>query len=688
MTTERFSKKEFEDAISELLDNNWDCAGLIAGEYRYRYAVLHHSTVILMWINSSVGADGFAFDTGANSIRVWLTSEDNKPVSKKVQDYVTRVAGWKVRLHKVIAETIQQAHDIATAMENKSKTIETPKSPKCPRCGSPMVVRSRRSDGHKFWGCTKYPVCNGSMDIEPEPIQLELIKKTEPVISASAPVFVPSKYQTAIYNWLTNAVKNRKLDQTQALLVEALAGSGKTTTGVKMLKMIPSNLEVIFVAFGKDIATELQKRAPANVVASTLHSVGYVTYSAWARQNGVEFSRESVVDDKASKLLETILSKQMFGHLYGIIIQLLSLTKANLLYPDDKELAIKMLDIAEHYGLELNGDGETIIATAIEVLKKTVEKTATIDFDDMCYLPIVKNMAFKRYDVVFVDEAQDLNKNQNEMVARLLKPGGILIAVGDRFQSMYGFRGAELDSIDQIITRFHADTLPLSITYRCPKSVVQLCNDKFPMIPLEPKSDAIEGSIVNMHIDKADMEWMPGDMVLCRVNAPLAKYAYKTIGRGVKAVIKGRDFGKGLLALLKKFRKLDSLLMVLDAIREYRDLEVTKLAAMNKNGQAQTIEDKCETIFVLSDGCKTVDDLEHKINTIFSDKDVDSNNAVVFSSVHRAKGLEADNIWILQPEKMPHPMAKKSWEKEQELHIEYVAYTRAKVTLTFVKGAE
>jgi DNA helicase-2/ATP-dependent DNA helicase PcrA len=65
---------------------------------------------------------------------------------------------------------------------------------------------------------------------------------------------------------------------------------------------------------------------------------------------------------------------------------------------------------------------------------------------------------------------------------------------------------------------------------------------------------------------------------------------------------------------------------------------------------------------------------------IFSDDQV----GVVFSSVHRAKGLEAKRVYILSPELMPHKMATKPWELEQERNIEYVAITRTLSELVYV----
>jgi hypothetical protein len=40
-------------------------------------------------------------------------------------------------------------------------------APVCPKCGAPMVLRTRKSDGGSFWGCSAYPRCRGIRDAQP-----------------------------------------------------------------------------------------------------------------------------------------------------------------------------------------------------------------------------------------------------------------------------------------------------------------------------------------------------------------------------------------------------------------------------------------------------------------------------------------------------------------------------------------
>jgi superfamily I DNA/RNA helicase len=283
---------------------------------------------------------------------------------------------------------------------------------------------------------------------------------------------------------------------------------------------------------------------------------------------------------------------------------------------------------------------------------------------------------------VFVDEAQDTNKNQIQLALRAVKKTGRIVAVGDRNQSLYGFRGADVDAIPNLIDSLDADTLPLSITYRNPKSVVDLVNSEFPHIPLEAADFAKPGTIMTITESEASRMYKEGDMVLCRCNAPLVGPAFELIRNGVKAIIRGRDIGKNLMNLIDKFSAED-VGELMKLMEKYREKEVKKLMAAEKNQQAQSLEDKIDTVIALADGCEMIYEIETKIKTIFSDH----SEGVVFSSVHKAKGLEAERVYILEPNLMPHPMAKKSWEMTQEINIKYVAYTRSLDTLVFVEDA-
>ena len=108
-----------------------------------------------------------------------------------------------------------------------------------------------------------------------------------------------------------------------------------------------------------------------------------------------------------------------------------------------------------------------------------------------------------------------------------------------------------------------------------------------------------------------------------------------------------------------------------------------KLCEAIVNDGVLDLYDKIMSIDTLSEGLSTTEELLEKLNIIFS-KENDTKDAIIFSTVHKAKGLEADNVFILRPSLMPNPYAHAKWEIEAERNLKYVAYTRFKKTLNFL----
>ncbi len=80
---------------------------------------------------------------------------------------------------------------------------------------------------------------------------------------------------------------------------------------------------------------------------------------------------------------------------------------------------------------------------------------------------------------------------------------------------------------------------------------------------------------------------------------------------------------------------------------------------------------------------KRVDELCKKIEELFST----TKSGVTLSTVHKAKGLENDRVFILRPDLLPLKRENQQpWEKMQELNLKYVAITRAKKALFFVEA--
>jgi superfamily I DNA/RNA helicase len=108
---------------------------------------------------------------------------------------------------------------------------------------------------------------------------------------------------------------------------------------------------------------------------------------------------------------------------------------------------------------------------------------------------------------------------------------------------------------------------------------------------------------------------------------------------------------------------------------------VVKLRARASDDQAadaaiDALGDRIECVRIIhrSSGATSKDALIAAVERIFSTKEA----AVTLSTVHRAKGLEADRVVILEHDRLMSTRATQAWQIEQEENLNYVAYTRAK----------
>lgn len=476
------------------------------------------------------------------------------------------------------------------------------------------------------------------------------------------------------------------------LVVEAVAGSGKTTTLIKCLDFIPNNSKVLLAAFNTDIVNELKKKTidMPNVEVKTLHGLGLqfikrnvpevaaipepFKYEAYIKNNIKELSSINTYKLKGReyfRYIENIKKYVDFGRFY--------------LCQSEKDLDF----IESRYGIETIADEKEIAIDVMEWGKNSLE---TIDYTDMVWLP---NVLFLKplgllYDFIFIDECQDINKAERELVLKCFKMGTRMISVGDRNQMLYEFSGADSDSFNILSSMPNTINLPLSISYRCPKNVVEFANRIVKEI--RPKENAIDGEIIrNVPLEVVK----DGDMILCRNNAPLVQIYNEFLKLGKKCHIRGKEVGRNLKSIVKSTRK-----DVLNAdcmedgvfVRLYDDLFTSRNKLMEKfNIDAETamnspqIQNKIDLINaleILSQGINTVDEIIAKIDDIFPKRDKKS--GISLSTIHKAKGLEADNVYIACESLMPSKSAKKEWEIKQEYNLMYVAYTRAKNKLGFI----
>ncbi len=447
------------------------------------------------------------------------------------------------------------------------------------------------------------------------------------------------------------------------LVVEALAGTGKTTTAVECLRVLKAAApasRVLMCAFNKAIAVTLQSRVPAGVDVSTLHSAGLKMLRG--RTINADAGRDALLADLRGRFALGA-SARVPREESAFALRLLGLAKATLVSTSADLVA---LADAHELTVPLRRD-ECVAAVQARLAVKDAQE---IDFDDMVWLPVVTAppAAFRKpkYDVVIVDEAQDLSPVQLRLV-RLL--GRRIIAIGDRHQSIYGFRGADSQAIPRLISELEATVLPLSVTYRCPRSVVSEAQAYVPAFTAA--DDAPEGTVIEAEDTAMLGRAVPGDMVVSRANAPLVKYCLAWLARGQRAEIRGRDMSASLKALADK---LDW--RVADAIGTWERAEVARLNAEQRETAVETAHDKADCMRALRDGVNDPRDIPQAIDAIFAE----GRGGIVLTSTHRAKGLESEVVWMIAD-----TYGKR--DTQEERNLSYVAITRSLRELVYVTKA-
>ena len=540
--------------------------------------------------------------------------------------------------------------------------------------------------------------------------EADIAKRVSPVLRT------PSAHQMEIFKFFLTQLELyiSGKPNTMGLLVKAVAGSGKTTTIVALAHLIPTKLNSIFLAFNKAIAVELKNRLPKHVEAKTLNSLGWKICKGYADDVA---GRRLSFDDVDGKTKLSKITRRLYdwktNQEYGADVRwLVGMCQSLGIVPSEL--------VASGYAVPANGltdDNDTlnyvveyfdrqipvysrapVFQMAREVLTESLKDVTSFSFNEQKYFPVVlredgERLAHDEYDIVIIDEVQDVNAVDIGLVELVLKDGGMAIGVGDNRQSIYVFRGADNEATEKFGAAFNAEQLPLTISYRCSRAVIDHARNVYPEIEAAP--NAPEGSIQELGEYGADtFEPRGDDMVICRNNAPIITFAYRLIGARVPVFVKGRDIGTGLIDIIKKLdavdvRDLASKLNIWCGQQEQIILDNDP----DDEAALQRIADKVASImvFIRHNGDGLVESVIADIQDLFNTKGKDKDdaylmkNAVVLSTIHKAKGLEAQRVFIMDDHLMyPGFIKPGSPQEAQEKNLEYVAITRAKMDLVYI----
>jgi len=473
-----------------------------------------------------------------------------------------------------------------------------------------------------------------------------------------------SDYQQAIFEAVRSSDSN--------LLIQAVAGSGKTTTIIQATNYAAS--PALFLAFNKDIALDIQAKLEVGT-AKTLNALGH---RLWM-QNAAGAKLDA---DKLEKLAVREMPSDLYRKFGFMLKRIVGQAKSSGVgigaqvnssdfdhFITNGEWDIDDADIASlaHY--------------AARVFNASRSDLQTFDFDDQIYGPVYHDWSFPEFGTVLVDEAQDLNRIQHLFLQKLSEAGARMIAVGDRHQAIYAFRGALSNSLDLLADHFKMEELPLSISYRCPLSVIREAQQIVPHIEARP--GAPEG-IVQYRSDSAPNEEFGEDpklfekdhLVICRNNAPLFAAVMRHV-RGRSPCRVRSNALDGLGSFIKRFRTADAREMLLRLDR-WLVKETAAAEAKGMPWKVAALEDKANTIRSLAEGFTLVDEVLAVLRQLSEGR-----TGPIFSTIHKAKGLEAEHVYFLRPDLVPAWFVKEPAALQQEQNLRYVAITRAKQSLTY-----
>jgi DNA helicase-2/ATP-dependent DNA helicase PcrA len=545
---------------------------------------------------------------------------------------------------------------------------------KCGLCGNHLQIKTNRANGDKFVGCSGYHSvgCRYTAHIS-------TISKKDSVISRSEQIATLGDKMTQQQRNIVNAVVNG----VKHIIIEALAGTGKTSAILSALKAyIDSGFKgsILVASFNKAIAVELSEKTTKDIAVSTYHALGRkILTKAMPKFKLLESKLYDIADNVIGKPIEKpktpddkdfnnkINAQQYYA------VSVVKMLKANNLRATDENIDY----INEFYGIVCDLDYPDANKHIDSILSKSVQLSGIIDFDDMIAMINYNDLAisnYDKYDLIVLDEAQDLSSARIAFIKRFLADNGRFIIVGDRNQAIYGFTGSTVDSMDKIADLLgDYETLPLTINQRCAKEIVNLAKEIVPT--LEYADNAIQGTIKvhqTLNIDVINI----GDMVLSRRNSNLVSLAYQLMRQGKKIYLE-LDIASNLSNLVHSVKHNNDLVLLVELLQQKH----YDYALQTKNKQKiAELSDRINAIIAIIENSKVanVDALIKEIVSIF--KHNDKRNAVKLISGHKSKGLESKVVHIIDYDRV-RVDCNLEWQQQQESNLHYVMLTRAKEVL-------
>lgn len=544
--------------------------------------------------------------------------------------------------------------------------------------------------------------------------------------------FKPSTYQQDILDFFLNNPQSN-------MLVNALAGSGKSTTACMLSEH--SKTSDLYIAFNASVVEEFKKKIKnPKTKVMTMHSLAYsiMLYNVEQESKdsgekpkgfGSQRSKRTVSLDnfKPHKILDEEITKHYGRYIefakrvflkdnYVNLYNLCRLTLTDMSSNKDVSRLIDDHVLFLYYGDECYSAPDiSEITSTLKILdtksRQQFETQGVIDFTDMLWITFNK-LKYDNWEVpywalytnIYCDEVQDFSNIQLNFLKFIKRTKGRYVFIGDFHQAIYNFAGANAQAFNQIPKMFApVETFDLPICYRCAKSHLSRVNREYG-IPILPCDDAPMGFVKTIDKNKISEYAKAGDMVISRKNKWIAEVVLDLARNGTPIFIEDKDMVAAIKRqiLSSKCTSVGTLEKFLQKVISNYNKKLFEIVSKNvREGglEEERLEAVAETNSKIDNTSFLLEILEGYLENHASSDSISkfsnfidkllnttpSPNCVRLCSIHKAKGLEATNVFVLNEAKINYDFRNSKEQNIQEKNLSYIATTRAKEGLYLVK---
>ena len=301
-----------------------------------------------------------------------------------------------------------------------------------------------------------------------------------------------SDEQLAIFDYAEHGILN--------LIIQAVAGAGKTTTLIECANRIGDDKSILLLAHNRSTRDALKQKIAdkKNVKVYTLHGL------AWRMFTEHFDFQPTIDDDKYRKYINANINEISSDEFKALSTPTKMAYKANVFDLINKarhnlkqsEKEIKKL-ATKKYGMTLVADECKMVS---DVLKWGLTQTSVVDYQDLLWFPSEFGYFTKKYlaDIIMLDEAQDASIAQQDIVSRCFKRNTRLFSFGDKDQTINSWCGSDTEAFEHLkdSSMFRRDSkeLPLTTNYRCGKKIIEYAK-KYTDNNIHAREDAQDGAV-------------------------------------------------------------------------------------------------------------------------------------------------------------------------------------------------